>query len=243
MRISDFIEKSNEAESSEEVFQLFQSAIAEFGFDQVAFGPVTLPAQEAMERFGTSPKLATKCSPEWYKHYMANRYMEIDPVVLVVPARRGPFLWDDLVRHEQLLPKQRQLMDESREAGLHNGVSIPIHGPQGESYVVSLATGGVAVDPRPHLRRLHALAAQFHLAYTHAGATFQEESPVLHLTERERECLTWTARGKSAWAISRILGISEHTINFHLKSAMRKLGTANRVAAVVHAIRYGMIMP
>jgi LuxR family quorum-sensing system transcriptional regulator CciR len=196
-----------------------------------------------MERFGTAPKLATKCSPDWYRHYMRNRYLEVDPVVLAVPVRRAPFLWTDLVQHEQLSPKQRQMMSESQEAGLLNGVSVPIHGPQGESYVVSLATGDVAADPRPHLRRLHALAVQFQLAYTQAGASVEEEPPLLHLTERERECLTWTARGKSAWAISRILGISEHTINFHLKSAMRKLGTANRVAAVVHAIRYGMIMP
>ncbi|MGF1612009.1 MAG: LuxR C-terminal-related transcriptional regulator [Kiloniellales bacterium] len=38
-----------------------------------------------------------------------------------------------------------------------------------------------------------------------------------------------------------ILGISEFTVNFHLKKAMRKLGTSSRVLAVVKAIRYGLI--
>jgi LuxR family quorum-sensing system transcriptional regulator CciR len=63
------------------------------------------------------------------------------------------------------------------------------------------------------------------------------------LTERERECLSWSAQGKSAWATSMILGVSENTVNFHLKSAMRKLGTTNRVQAVAIAVRAGLIQP
>ena len=63
------------------------------------------------------------------------------------------------------------------------------------------------------------------------------------LTHRERECLLWTARGKSASSISVILGLSENTINFYVKNAMRKLGTTNRVVAVVLAVRAGLIQP
>ncbi|MGZ8996605.1 MAG: response regulator transcription factor, partial [Rhodospirillales bacterium] len=53
----------------------------------------------------------------------------------------------------------------------------------------------------------------------------------------------WTARGKSAWSISQILCLSEHTVQFHLKGAMRKIGAGNRVQAVVTAIRMGLIAP
>lgn len=40
-----------------------------------------------------------------------------------------------------------------------------------------------------------------------------------------------------------ILGVSENTVNFHLKSGMRKLGTTNRVQAVAIAVRAGLIQP
>jgi LuxR family quorum-sensing system transcriptional regulator CciR len=40
-----------------------------------------------------------------------------------------------------------------------------------------------------------------------------------------------------------ILKVSEHTVNFHLKNAMKKLECSSRVVAVVKAIRMGMITP
>lgn len=55
------------------------------------------------------------------------------------------------------------------------------------------------------------------------------------LTKRERQCLQWTARGKSGWVIGRLLGITEHTVIFHRKQAMRKMRTASLVTAVGRA--------
>ena len=69
----------------------------------------------------------------------------------------------------------------------------------------------------------------------------QEERPLL--SQREIECLTWIARGKSSWGVSIILGISQNTVNFHVKQAMRKLEAPNRVVAVVKAIQSGLIEP
>lgn len=55
------------------------------------------------------------------------------------------------------------------------------------------------------------------------------------LTPRERECLKWAAKGKSCWATGIILKISEHTVHFHRKQAMTKLGTTNVMCAVGRA--------
>ncbi|WP_319946039.1 helix-turn-helix transcriptional regulator [Mesorhizobium sp. AR07] len=58
---------------------------------------------------------------------------------------------------------------------------------------------------------------------------------------REFEALRWAARGKSAWDISQILGLSKRTVTFHLENAKAKLGvrTINqavaRMAASCHA--------
>ena len=64
-----------------------------------------------------------------------------------------------------------------------------------------------------------------------------------HLTPRERECLLWTAHGKTAWEIGQILGISDGTVVFHLKNATRKFNVFTKYHAVVKAIMLGLISP
>jgi DNA-binding NarL/FixJ family response regulator len=61
------------------------------------------------------------------------------------------------------------------------------------------------------------------------------------LTPREREVLSWVARGKSAWEIAAILGIAKRTVDEHVATAMRNLGAANRVHAVMIALRERLI--
>ena len=52
------------------------------------------------------------------------------------------------------------------------------------------------------------------------------------LTRRQRECLRWTALGKTSGEIAGILGLSEHTINNYLASAAEKLGAVNKTHLV-----------
>ena len=67
--------------------------------------------------------------------------------------------------------------------------------------------------------------------------TAEEPSRVRALTRREREVLTWIARGKTAWEIGGILEIAKRTVDEHTHSSMRKLGAANRTQAVAIALR------
>ncbi|MEL6750998.1 MAG: LuxR C-terminal-related transcriptional regulator [Pseudomonadota bacterium] len=57
------------------------------------------------------------------------------------------------------------------------------------------------------------------------------------LSEREIDCLRWTARGQTSKEIARTLDISDHTVTHYLASACRKLEAANRVHAVAIALR------
>lgn len=243
MRISDFIERSNAAAAPDDVFDLFAQAVSPFGYNRVAFGAVTPAAQEVMALGNLKPAIAMNYPDDWVARYFERRYQEIDPIVLLAPSRAAPMAWSTLLIGDDLSPKQKKMFSESREAGLQNGLSIPVHGPLGESYVVSLANDTAECDNGHCLGPLQVLAIQFQLAYSQVARQHPEIQAGFHLTERERECLAWTARGKSAWAIGMILGVSEHTVNFHLKSAMRKMGTTNRVTAVVSAIKSGLIAP
>lgn len=61
------------------------------------------------------------------------------------------------------------------------------------------------------------------------------------LTERELDCLNWTAAGKTSVEIAEILTLSEHTINHYLNRATKKLDAVNRTQAVAKALRFGLI--
>jgi DNA-binding CsgD family transcriptional regulator/TolB-like protein len=61
------------------------------------------------------------------------------------------------------------------------------------------------------------------------------------LSLREQTCLSWAAQGKSSWDIGEILAISENTVNFHIKNAMRKLETTSRTVAAIKAVQLGII--
>lgn len=82
----------------------------------------------------------------------------------------------------------------------------------------------------PTLRRF--LAAE-------AGAPDTLAEP---LTERENQVLQLLARGLANKQIAVALGISEHTVKFHISSIYAKLGVTNRTEAVRVGIQQGLVL-
>lgn len=62
------------------------------------------------------------------------------------------------------------------------------------------------------------------------------------LTARELEVLQLLAEGLPNKAIARQLGISDHTVKFHINAILGKLGAQSRTEAVVRATRLGLIL-
>jgi DNA-binding CsgD family transcriptional regulator len=61
------------------------------------------------------------------------------------------------------------------------------------------------------------------------------------LTPREVEVLAAIGNGLSNKAVARQLGISQHTVKFHVESLLRKLGAASRAEAVHKGLRQRLI--
>ena len=62
------------------------------------------------------------------------------------------------------------------------------------------------------------------------------------LTARENEVLQLLARGLTNRAIAQALGISQHTVKFHVNAIMSKLHAQSRTEAVVRASQLGLIV-
>ncbi len=74
------------------------------------------------------------------------------------------------------------------------------------------------------------------------GRTVDDSAPVQALTSREIEVLGMIAEGLGNKAIARRLGISEHTVKFHVSSIFTKLNASSRTEAVTLGARQGLIM-
>ena len=65
--------------------------------------------------------------------------------------------------------------------------------------------------------------------------------PQIALTAREEEVIQLTARGFSNEDIAKALGITSHTVKYHLSVLYRKLYAANRAEAVAQALALGLV--
>lgn len=80
-------------------------------------------------------------------------------------------------------------------------------------------------------------------AFSRALLSSVEESDALTepLTERESQVLQLLARGLANKQIAAALGISEHTVKFHVSSIYTKLGASNRTEAVRSGVQRGLV--
>lgn len=61
------------------------------------------------------------------------------------------------------------------------------------------------------------------------------------LTARQTDVLRWASEGKTDEEISKILSISRYTVDKYIRQAKIALNATNRTAAIVLALRYGLI--
>lgn len=138
-------------------------------------------------------------------------------------------------------PAMETFRQHAARHGLNAGLSVPVPAAQGFSALM-LATRGHASERALHQARPAALlfARYLHLACTPQIERFARERRP-RLRTREIECLSWAALGKTTWEISRLLSISHHTVDFHLRNACERLDVASRQRAVAKAMELGLL--
>lgn len=247
--IDQFIEQTNRASTSNEIFKLYQKALKEFGYDGICYCLVTdhptygLKADHgAMQNYPDS----------WIKHYSEKNYKTIDPVLQFCFKTNHIFSWDQLVKSKRLARDEALLMHEAEEAKLSKGLAVPVHGMNGELTAIGLAsTDGIADINKDVMDKIRVLSIQFHMAYIEKEAKISDadrndiltSKQNIILSEREKEILLWMCEGKSDAIIAEIMGISYATVRYHTNNMFQKIGVNERTLAVVKAIKHGLIVP
>lgn len=185
------------------------------------------------------PQLISTYPRNWTNHYLKHHYERFDPVIARALERHQPFKWGlgfgPPLRNESEL----ELFEEAARFGIRHGYTIPIHDGKGAVAAVTFATN--ERKPRfEHAIGEHAEVLQLMAIYFHAHARRKllafDVMNGSSFSPRELECLRWAARGKSAWETGQILGISRHTVAFHLDNAKAKLGVRSTIQAVAQVV-------
>ena len=186
---------------------------------------------------------------EWRTHYQTQNYLAVDPVVKHCASSVIPLNWKNIWPILEPDSEELKLMDEARDAGLKSGVTMPIHSPQTSLAMLSLASHTSLRKSDKQIDQVLPVLGLFsvYLHETIKQLLFRtDKQQALHIPElsnRERDCLLWAAEGKTSEETSDRMKISKNTVIFHLKNASAKLGTTNKIQAVVRAITYGLIQP
>lgn len=162
-----------------------------------------------------------------------------DPVHRASNLTSVGFAWSQLPQMLTLTVKDRQVLDAARRNGIGDGFTVPSHVPgevHGSCSFACAASEKLNPDRLPLLQLVGAFA--FEAA---RRMRRMNHSPQVALTDRQRECVMWAARGKTDWEISRILGISHETVIEHLKHARERYGVGKRTLLAIHALFDGTI--
>jgi LuxR family quorum-sensing transcriptional regulator LasR len=189
--------------------------------------------------------LHSNYSTDWRDKYDAQKLGQFDPTVTHCASKSIPLIWSPEIFSGQ---RQREMYEEACSHGLRSGITLPIHGAQGElgilCFVADTKPGKCfqqeTHDKLPELSYFRDFILETSLRFM-KGAKSPEKFPPV--TSRELECLKWCAAGKSSWEIAQILHRSEATVNFHFSSLRRKFSVSSRQQVLIQAMRHGLIHP
>lgn len=236
------IDEIHKCESLEQIHQVCSNFCLDLGFDFFHYG-ARIPVSFSNPRF----VFVSGYPDQWWEHYISNAYLYKDPTVLHCANRVTPFFWNKLPDLLESPPADKNVIFEARDFGLRAGISIPVHGATGESAIFSVVSGEDSIQ---NLRLidtqtpiLHMFSSYLHETINRVTGSGDFTGTTLKLTQREKDCLCWSADGKTAWEISQILNISERTVVFHIRNATEKFGVSNKTHAIARAVLEGYISP
>lgn len=162
-----------------------------------------------------------------------------EPVLKAAERTSTGFLWSRLHEHFPLGEREQRYMRRAARFGLSEGYTVPNHVP-GETFgSCHFAVRRRCDFPEHNVPAAQALGA---FAFEAARRLLKNRQPsedyVLPapLTDRQRDCLLFAARGKSDTVIAQLLNIRPRTVNEHIEGAKRRYAVASRTQLVVRAL-------
>lgn len=232
--VKEFVGASRAANSMDGLRQLIELSSRELGFDYFAIVHHI--------RFGhpTRDKIRLSNYPvEWLAKLREDERFQ-EPVLKAAERASTGFVWSRLEEIVRLTDRQRNYMRRAVRYGLAEGYTVPNHVP-GEVFgschfaVSRHAAFREEVLPATQALGCFAFEAARRLLeiYNEPSENYVIPAP---LTDRQRDCVLFAARGKSDSVIGQLLNIRPTTVNEHIEAAKRRYSVATRTQLIVRAL-------
>lgn len=252
--ILEMVDGFEAAETLEALQRKMQIAIEQFGFAAYNFFDAGKAHLDAPYFFGTTGKA-------WENEYRTNNFLVHDPTLAFARRTNLGFRWSEVSLPPNSAKRRtnaEKLMEAANDYGFEDGYIQPLHfvDSSGRSHTTLLAlfwkdkvselNFSLSSKRRHELNFLLIYWLQRALNLREVAAIERDTFKTLpttfsHLTERERDVLTWAGRGRSAIETADILKIGQQTVTTHLTNTIQKLHCLNKTHAVAKAVHLGLI--
>lgn len=187
---------------------------------------------------GTSAIRLHNYPGQWAEQY-DNRTLSLsDPVHRASHVTGVGFCWSRLASLIPLTRSDQIILAEGRRQGIGDGFTVPVNVPGeacGSCSFANYPDEALPLELLPFAQLVGTMAFEKARGlWLPRGAI--ERTRRQMLTDRQRDCLLWAARGKTDWEISKILGIAEETVAQHIRTACERYGVNKRMMLVMYAM-------
>lgn len=224
-----------EAKTSASLSDCLSHITRELGFDHFAV------AYEPRVRFEEhKPILMHNYPAEWAEVYVCFDLAGQDPVRRACDRALLGFEWRNVARLIPMTNGDHRMLSVGRQVGVADGYTVPRHIPGEGSGSCSFVVGPRTELPRERLEVAELLGGiAIAAARGLAGLGHYDCRPAL--SDRQRECVLWSARGKTAAEAAIIMGVTEFTVRKHLKDARERYNVHCGQTLILCALYDGLI--
>lgn len=174
----------------------------------------------------------------WFDERTLGRF---DPIHRASHVTSTGFNWSHVPAMIQLTIGDHDVLRAARQAGIGDGFTVPAHVPGEYNGSCSFAVRDDERFPAGTAMVAQLIGGMAFEAARRIAQPRRAPQPTMPMTDRQRDCVLWAARGKTDWEISRILGVSHDTVIQHLKHARERYGVQKRAHLAVMALFDGSI--
>jgi DNA-binding CsgD family transcriptional regulator len=221
------------AQDAPELVERFRTFIHPAGLGPFALAEIRSANTQWRENLilGTIPD-------SYFNEYFATKSLFDSPIFQTAQYACQPTPLSEVYNLDRLNRRGHKILQRASKYGLQDGYCFPLKGRDCRPTLMLIVGDFSAVEASALVILEMAVLAY----YRRACALFPESTelgshPQGELSDRERETLTWVAKGKTDWEIAQLLEISERTVHYHIENAKKKMMVPTRLQAVVEAIR------
>jgi len=233
-----FIRIVEEVRTVEDLATAMQAVTVELGFEYFA-----LAHHVDLESADGGAIRVHNYPQGWAEYYDRQALGVCDPVHRASHVTSVGFCWSRIPAMIPLTVQDRRILAMGRAQGIGDGFTVPANVPgeaRGSCSFANAAGRRMVGDRLPMAQFAGAFAFEAARRLWWQRGHLPASAPA-GLTDRQRDCVLWVARGKSDWEIGHILGVNEETVARHIKQACERYAVNKRTLLAIRALFDGTL--